>query len=618
MRLKEGIKMKREIFAILILSLLIATAFSGCITKKGVGLKQHQNPNLPIEKRVKDLLKRMTLEEKVGQMVQVRVLETIEEGFVEAGGKGFSGIPSEKTKEMIQKYHVGSVIIYSTLNPKFTAEYTNRLQQWAKDTRLSIPLLIAADFETGPGYNVFGGATFFPQQMGVAATRSTELAKEIAKVTAQEARAMGIHWNYSPISDVNTNYLNPVIGVRSFGDEPDLVSEFVEAYVEGYQANGMIATAKHYPGHGDTSLDSHLQLPKVTYGIDTLEEVHLKPFQSAIDSEVKSIMTAHILVEQVDENYPATLSQKILTGLLREQQNYKGIIVTDAMSMGGISKHFGVEEASVLAVKAGADVVMATGSYEDQVRTYEAILNAAKKGEISERRIDGLVSKILKQKLDLGLFEDAFVDPKSASKFCGNSASQELALKAARRSITLLKNERGFLPLSNDTNCLLVTGPLGTKEIAKQLEKRIDRVITYETPHANQANRWGPSIVDIRKAKKLADSADSILVITYSSFKPPIPKGQVKLVEELKKTNKPIGVIALGLPYDIASLPPIDAYLATYALNRWGAPNSEYGTIPLVYCQAIAEVICGNYKPTGKLPVTIPDTKFGRGSGLSY
>ena len=388
-------------YRILISFLLIAIVFSGCIGKD-MG-KESQS-------YLDDLLVEMTIEEKVGQMVQARVIE-------EDGDDIFTRMPSEKTMEMIQKYHIGSVILYSTLNPEFTAEYTNRLQHWAEDTELSIPLLIAADFETGAGHNVFSGVTFFPQQMGIGATGSTRIAEDVARTASQETISMGIHWDYSPTADVNTDPSNPVIGVRSFGDDTEMVCRFVKSYVIGYQSNGLLATAKHYPGHGDTAVDSHLELPKVTYGRDELEAIHLKPFQAAIDSDVKSIMTAHIIVEAVDENYPGTLSEKILTGILRDEQGFDGIIVTDGMSMGGIAEHFGVGEASVLAVKAGADVVMATGDYEDQIATYEAILNAVMEGEIPEDRIDESVSRILKEKFALGLFEEPFVDPESAPNF---------------------------------------------------------------------------------------------------------------------------------------------------------------------------------------------------------
>ena len=585
--------------------LLFAGSLVGCVAPKE-------------DSRYERLFEQMTIEEKVGQMVQIRVIETVDEGFLEGASREFVGMPSEETKEMIQESHVGSVVLYSSLDPSFSAEYTNVLQQWANETKLGIPLIIAADFETGPGYSTFRGVDPFPQQMGVAATRSTALAEEIAGAIARQSRAMGIHWNYSPVADVNTNPFNPVIGVRSFGDDPDLVSSFVAAYVRGYQSNGMIATAKHYPGHGDTSVDSHLDLPKISQDIETMRKIHLKPFQAAIDSDVDSVMTAHILIEQTDKSYPATLSPEILTGLLREEQNFNGIIVTDGMSMGGIVKHFGIEEASVLAVKAGADVVMATGGYGDQVRTYNGILEAVKRGEISEERIDESVRKILEQKQDLGIFENAFVDPGEASACCSSRGYHELALNAARRSITLLKNQGGLLPLSEHVRSVLVTGPVGAEDIAKQLERKIEKVVVYETSSAEQSNGWSPSARDIRKAKRSARSVDAILVTTYSSFKPPIAEGQVRLVEELKETGKPVVVVSLGLPYDVASLPPVDAYLATYSLNRWQSPRTGYGSVPLVYCQAIAGVVCGDFNPVGRLPVQIPNTGFDRGSGLSY
>ena len=230
--------------------------------------------------------------------------------------------------------------------------------------------------------------TAFPRQMGIGATRDLEAAEEVAKITAIESLATGFNWNYSPLADVNTNPANPVIGVRSYGEQTDLVSQMTVAQIKGYQKNGMLATAKHFPGHGDTSVDSHLGLAAVTYDRQTLDEVHLPPFKAAIDAGVDSIMTAHVIIDAIDPELPATLSKKVLTGLLREEMGYKGLIVTDAMSMHAIELNWGSGAAGVMAINAGADIVMATGTYEQQLETYDALFQALQSGELSEKRVD--------------------------------------------------------------------------------------------------------------------------------------------------------------------------------------------------------------------------------------
>jgi beta-N-acetylhexosaminidase len=563
---------------------------------------------------VTGLLEQMTLEEKVGQMVQVKVLE---ENLGGMDDSSFSGWPSKETEEMIKKYKVGSVILYSPCDPSFCANYTNLLQQWAADTRTGIPLLIGADFETGPGYSTYSGVDPFPQQMGIAATGSEDVAREVSKAIALESRAMGIHWNYSPVADVNTNSLNPVIGVRSFGDNYDTVSRFVSAYVSSYEENGLISTPKHYPGHGDTSVDSHLDLPGVDLNYQELEKTHLVPFKVAIDSGASSIMTAHIFVPELDQKYPATLSYAILHDVLKEKQGFDGIIVTDGMDMGGIVNNYGVEEASVLAVNAGADVVMATGSYEDQKRTFHGILDAAKKGEISEQRIDEAVRKILNKKVELGLFDNSLVDPEKAAEECASKERSDLALSAYVKSLTLLKNEGNILPIGSDQK-VMITGLVGVEEIGKALKNHPGGVAVKKILPNSDLSKWQPSKGELRSLRKLAEKSDVILITTYSSFKPPLSDGQITLIKELEKTGKPVVVLSLGLPYDIASIPEVDGYLVTYSLNRWKHPATSNGDLPGVYCRGIAEVLLGDKKPTGRLPVSIPGTNYQLGYGESF
>lgn len=555
-------------------------------------------PNAPASARAtpscmglaESLLSRMTLEEKAGQMVMAVTHDAPD------------GMPDEKTRKTLQDYHVGSVIIYNKPDPAFMAEYNNRLQKWASQTRLGIPLLISADLEFGAFQNIRRGTTAFPRQMGIGATHSAKDAAEAARLTAREARAMGFHWNFSPVADVNTNPENPVIGVRSFGENPQQAARLTAAQVRAYQKEKVIASAKHFPGHGDTDVDSHLGLPTVSYDRKTLEKVHLPPFQAAIDAGVDSIMTAHVVVEAIDPDLPATLSHKVLTGLLRNEMGYDGIIITDAMTMDAIDENWGTREATAMAVQAGADVIMSTGSFEDHVETVSAILDGVRTGDFSEKRVDASVRRVLRAKCEYGLLTDRYADPKRAERVNGHPSHRKKADEIARRATTLVKNE-GVLPFErNENQTTLVAGVIQIEETVEAV-----RLIGGGEVIGWQARTYDPTAEEIQEAVRLAEQADRILVATYSQSK--LPPGQSELVRALLKTGKPVAALSLGLPYDLVDYPEVDAYLASYALDRWQTPNPTA-------LRAAVEVIFGN-QPGGRLPVSIGDL-YPYGHGLRY
>lgn len=550
---------------------------------------------------VTTLMQQMTLEEKIGQLLMARVLE------------GPDGMPSNETERLIKEYYIGSVLFYSTKDPEFTARYTNQLQKWAAQTRLRIPLLVGADFEFGPRMIVSEGVTGFPQEMGIGATGDLKMAALVAQITAQEARAMGVQWVFAPVADVNTNPKNPVIGVRSFGSNPQSVSEMVMAEVEAYKSNNVIGTVKHFPGHGDTALDSHYSLPSVEYGLEGLNK-HLQPFKAAIAAGADSIMTAHIIVKALDPKRPATLSRALLTDLLRGELGFKGLIVTDAMNMRAISDHFGAGEAAVMAIKAGADVVMSAGSYWDLIAMQSALLQAVRDGEISESRIDESVERVLELKVRYGLFEDRYVDPGKAKEVCGTPEHLQIALDIARHSITLLKNDNRWLPLPSDLEKILIVGVRDTVyAVADEIQRRFPkmRIENYRASHARPNNNWAPSASDIAVATAIAKEVDTVIVLTYSSQE--VSDGQVELIKTLSALNKPLVVVAEGLPYDIMKFPDISTYLVNYGYNRWGAPSPVHDAVT----RATVDVLFGEFKPTGKLPVEIPGL-FPLGYGISY
>ncbi|TMR05065.1 glycoside hydrolase family 3 protein [Actinomadura soli] len=537
-------------------------------------------------------LARMTDAEKVGQMV-----------MVSTGAKP-DGMPIDETRRAIQELKIGSTLTHEPENPAIAARYANQMQRWARDTRLGLPLLVSGDFEFGTTHNVREGTTPLPNAMGLGAARDPRLAREAAVITAAEARAMGFHWGYAPVADVNTNPANPIIGVRSFGERTDLVTDLVEAQVRTYNQAGLIATPKHFPGHGDTEFDSHLELPAVTYDRATLEKVHLPPFRSAIEAGADSIMTAHVVVKAIDPDLPATLSPKVLTGLLREEMGFDGLIVTDAMDMDAIDKNWGTRQATVMAVEAGADVIMSTGGFETHAEAVDALADALSDGSLSGERVNASVRRILGLKCKYKVGDHRYADPGTAEKVSGNKRFQRRALDMGLAATTLVRNDGDVLPFDPESDDrTLVAGAVQTQVFADQVAAVSDGPV-----ETWQAATTDPTDAEIADAVKRAASADRILVATFSSK--PLPAGQAKLVKALQATGKPVAALAIGLPYDLTSYPDVKAYIATYGTT------ARTQRIDLTMHKAAARVVFGE-QPGGRLPVTIKGL-YPYGHGLRY
>ena len=537
---------------------------------------------------IEELVASLTLEEKIGQLIMAKVLEAP------------SGRPSDRCKQLIQDLKVGSVIFYSFPNAEKTTIYTNELQKWAKNSSTGIPVLVGSDLEYGPKANVGGDATLLPHQMGLAATNNPEYAGIAAEITATEGRAMGIHWNFAPSADLNTNPENPVIGVRSFGSSPEEVSSFVKAAVRGYQEHGMIATLKHYPGHGNTTTDSHYGLPEVNYGREKLNK-HLEPFQAGIDVGADAVMTGHILVDAVDSSYPATTSKKVISGLLRQEQGFEGVIVTDAMNMGAIEDSLGKVNAAVKAIQAGVDVVMSAGNYWDTLEIRDGLLEAVKNGEISKSSVNRSVKRVLELKNDYSLLKGKVInDPSRAESLAGSPDNSQSALNIARKAVTMVRDEKNLVSLNDkDHNVLLVGVKNSTDLLKEKIEEFLPKstVSTYVTPSASRYNNWSPSSAGIEKAVDLAADADLVVVLTFSTGKLPDP--QVELARKLASRKEKTIVIAEGLPYDIKKSPFVSTFIATYAYNRWNSPRAGNDLM----ATAVAELLAGKIKPEGELPV---------------
>ncbi|MGH2716936.1 MAG: glycoside hydrolase family 3 protein [Thermoleophilaceae bacterium] len=548
-------------------------------------------------------LDRMSLEEKVGQMFMTYAYGT---SVDQADPRNQSTYGVDSFRQLIERYHLGGIIYFAwsdnVKDPRQIAGLSNGIQKVATSSGTGVPALVSTDQEQGLVVRVTEPATQFPGNMALGAARYPGLARSAAAVTGEELRAMGINENFAPVADVNVNPENPVIGVRSFSSNPGLVASLTEAQVRGYQREDVASTAKHFPGHGDTSVDSHTGLPVIDHAREELDRIDLPPFAAAIDAGVESIMTAHIVVPALDDSgRPATLSRPILTDLLRREMNFDGVVVTDALTMEGVREMFGDDRVPVEAIKAGADLLLMP---PDLDLAYRSVLEAVRSGEISERRIDRSVYRILRLKERLGLFEQPFVKESKVAKVVGNSDHLAVADDVTERTVTLVKNGAGTLPLAADSGKrALVTGwgASTTARLASQVRERGLPAEVYETGAS-------PSDAAIAGARAAAERNDLVVAVTNRAWSSP---AQQRLVGELVASGKPVIVAAVRDPYDIAHLSGVDTYVATYGYAG-------------VSVRALAKVLFGEVNPSGKLPVDIPaagdpgTTLYPFGHGLGY
>jgi beta-N-acetylhexosaminidase len=378
----------------------------------------------------------LSLEEKVGQMFAVN-----------HRGTGMTDI----SRTLIESRSIGGIFLGTDCleEPRQVHRLTAELQRAALGTRLGIPLFISADFIAGAGCKLRRGAVHFPKNRALAVSGDEKLAYESGRITATESLAMGVNFNYSPVVDINNNPDNPVIGTHSFGEDRELVSRLGSAVIRGYQEHGLIATAKHFPGHGDTHVDSHEDLPVLPFGKERLEAFEFAPFVRAIESGVEAVMVGHIAVPALDPSgMPASLSHAITTGILRERLGFGGLVVTDGLSMKGVTNRFSMEEACIRAVAAGADILLATvPSGEMALSLIDAVLDAVRGGRIEERRIDEAAARILAVKRKYGLLPEAFAlrpfDPAATDR----ESDRAVSLTAARKAVSPL---HGMRPLAED------------------------------------------------------------------------------------------------------------------------------------------------------------------------
>ncbi len=531
----------------------------------------------------------MTLEQQIGQLIVA----------------GFHGATvSPEIAELIQRRHVGGIILFARNihEPEQTLELTTRLQALAKEAGHAYPLLIAVDQENGVVRRLGQGATIFPGSMAVAATGSTELEYEIAQATAQELQALGINMNLAPVLDVNNNPANPVIGVRSFGEDPHSVARYGVAAIQGYQDAGVISCAKHFPGHGDTTTDSHLALPTVPHTLERLEEVELVPFKAAIASGVDSIMIGHPTFPRLtdSQNTPATISPPIVRDLLRSKLGYDGVVVTDDMEMSAITETVGTERGVVLALKARNDLACVSHRHDRQIAALDAVRAAVASGELPAETVRQAVGRVLRLKMRRLSWERLEGESLSA----GADERQRLAARGYARSATLVRDERRLLPLRLlPQQRALVLYPLRESLTGVEDNRFPEGFMAASIMRRHQNTEALPFSLrpDADERERLLSHASAVDVIVVATMNANLFPEQVEFVNRLLQVGHEVIGVAVRNPYDLLAFPNLSTYMATY----------EYTPGAL---EAAAGVLFGEIAPVGHLPVSLP-WLYARGWG---
>jgi len=512
-----------------------------------------------------------------------------------------------KYRHEVRDLHVGGMIvlghvIYGSVhkaNPYAMAVFFNKMQRLAK-----VPLLVGGDFERGASMRV-NDTTPWPYNMAFGAARDLEDARYEGELTAREARALGVQWIFAPDADVNSNPDNPIINVRSYGENPVEVSNFVQAYIRGAHEDPkapVLVTAKHFPGHGDTAQDSHMELARLDASKEQMDRIELPPFRAAIEAGVDAIMTAHMTVPAYDPlPEPATVSRQILTDLLRDQLNFRGIVVTDAMDMLGLAKLYSPGEAAIRSIEAGADVLLMPPDPEAAIK---AILLAIHDGRITRKRIDASVMKVLTAKARVGLRRQRYVDIDKIADVMDDPDAQQRAQQIADRAVTLVKQDQPLLPLSSPaTTCVQVLIEGRYSQEGRYLMRELQHLAPGLKMHLLDP-AMPPEEFDRAKQEAASCSVDVVAAfVTVAAYRGNValPGQFPDFVNALVTAKAPVILVSLGSPYLARYFPKVAAYLATFSTTS----TSEI---------AAAKALVGAIPIGGKLPVTIPGiAKYGDG-----
>ncbi len=623
-----------------LLLLLVPLAFSPRVLAKD----KYQQPG-PVhldrdgEKWAEKTLRKLTLEEKIGQMFMLRAPAE----FLNVASPEYTQL-----RDSIQKYHVGGVLLtvryeapFLYRNPPYEAAmFANQLQRESE-----LPLIVAADFERGLAMR-FTSTTAFPHAMAFAAAGKLDYAKTLGRITAEESRALGVEWNFFPVADVNSSPANPIINTRAFSEDPAEAGAFASAYIKAARENGLLTTAKHFPGHGDTDTDTHLSLARVTGDRARLDAVELVPFRKAIEAGVDSVMVAHLKVPALepDPERIATTSPAVVTRLLRGELGFRGVVVTDAMDMGALTRLFPAEpgkntsgRAAVEAVKAGNDVILLPADLD---ASFHALVAAVQSGEISEERSDASVGRILRLKASVGLHKARLVEIEGLSRVISRPENLAAAREVAEAAVTLVRDNGQALPLGRASRPPLqehngtaapgspytppgegqkrLVAVLFTDDVRTEYGRVFEQELRARVPDARvffvdprSANAMSESIVN---AAANARAVIAALYVTPSAGKKVQVQGvttnsvslddsTADLLRRILDQAEPLTVVvALGSPYVAAGFPQMQNYLCTYS----GVPVSEAAAVKALF---------GEIPIHGRLPVTIPGVAE-RGAGL--
>jgi beta-N-acetylhexosaminidase len=540
--------------------------------------------------QVDSLLATLSVEEKAAQLVMPWM----------SGARLPDDHPTmQRLLRWVDSLGVGGIVV-SVGAPRDIAARLNQLQERAR-----LPLLIASDLEGGTAFR-FQGGTPFPTNMGVGATGREAVAYAMGRVIALEGRAAGVHVTFSPVADVNNNPANPIINTRSFGGDPQAVARLVAAQVRGTQEHGMFATAKHFPGHGDTDTDSHLALPVVRADWARLDSLELVPFRAAIAAGVELIMSAHVAMPGVDAGRirPATMAPNILTGILRDSLGFRGVIVTDALDMGGVVQGSGPEEAAVQALVAGADILLMP---PDPVTAVRAVIQAVREGRISETRLDASVRRVLGLKLRAGLFQQRTVDLESLHQRIGQPEAVAAALEASAAALVLLRDSIGVLDrIAGHPTRIAVVAYAERATASSSLGTTLSRELERQG-HQVSLTRLDPASREAAYDSALAAVRHSTVAVFAVSVRPREGRATADLPPQLAallaRSERPAVLVSFGSPYLIRQVPHAPAYVVAWTAN------------PLVE-RAVAAALTGAAPITGRLPVEIPP-HYPIGAGLS-
>lgn len=540
---------------------------------------------------VESILSQMTLEEKVGQMI-----------FPYAYGRYYSEDDNafKRLERLVTEFKVGGFIFFSG-EVYEQAILTNKLQRLSQN-----PLLISSDFENGVAQRA-RNSTLFPTNMALGAVRDTNLVYKVGEIIGKESRAIGVNMNFAPVVDINTNPNNPIVNVRAYSENKELVSSLSNSLIRGMHRWNMLATSKHFPGHGNTETDSHSDIAIINSSNSTLQNIDLYPFKSNISNGVMSIMIGHLAIPAIDtvNNLPATLSKNIINGLLKNSLNYKGLVVTDALNMSAITNYYSSADAAIKAVEAGNDILLFP---KDEEEAYNGVLFAVRSGQISESRIEHSVRKILLAKRWTGLDKNRYVDVDKIPLRVGIQEHLELSRSLAQKAITLVRNEQKLIPISPNLKSKYIHIALldnnrdaVADNFHNMLKQRITNLSTVTLPLKAKKKDYREVILDVQKS-------DVVLISAYTRVRDGkgsigLGKDQTQFVKDLLKINKKIVFLAHGNPYVLSGFPNAKTYLCNYG-------SSE------VLEKAFAEAIFGEISIQGKLPISIPNTKHRIGSGI--